>query len=253
MHHSTRRTVASQISVQLYTVRDAIAADLPGTLQRLAGIGFEQVELFGYTDRADEYVTALADAGLTAPSGHAKLIGTDVEQILTASASLGMGTVIDPHIDESRWTTREDVEAIARELSTVAARAADHGLAVGYHNHAFELENRIDGVPALQVFADALHDDVVIELDTYWAEVGGVPAAPFLELLGDRVQFLHVKDGPKTKDDKEQTAVGAGAMPVAEILAAAPNALRVIELDDHEGDVFQAVTESYAFLNGVRA
>ncbi|WP_156364494.1 sugar phosphate isomerase/epimerase family protein [Curtobacterium sp. Leaf261] len=245
--------MASQISVQLYTVRDAIAADLPGTLRRLRDIGFEQVELFGYTDRADEYVTALADAGLTAPSGHAKLIGTDVEQILTASASLGMGTVIDPHIDEERWITRADVEAIARELSAVATRAADHGLAVGYHNHAFELENRIDGVPALQVFADALHDDVVIELDTYWAEVGGVPAAAFLELLGDRVQFLHVKDGPKTKDDKEQTAVGAGAMPIEEILAAAPNALRVIELDDHDGDVFQAVTESYAFLNGVRA
>ncbi|KQO62465.1 xylose isomerase [Curtobacterium sp. Leaf261] len=241
------------MSVQLYTVRDAIAADLPGTLRRLRDIGFEQVELFGYTDRADEYVTALADAGLTAPSGHAKLIGTDVEQILTASASLGMGTVIDPHIDEERWITRADVEAIARELSAVATRAADHGLAVGYHNHAFELENRIDGVPALQVFADALHDDVVIELDTYWAEVGGVPAAAFLELLGDRVQFLHVKDGPKTKDDKEQTAVGAGAMPIEEILAAAPNALRVIELDDHDGDVFQAVTESYAFLNGVRA
>jgi sugar phosphate isomerase/epimerase len=248
-----RSTVASPLSVQLYTVRDAIATDLPGTLQRLADIGFTQVELYGYTDRADDYRAGLDAAGLTAPSAHARLLGQDLEAIFTASTTLGVGTVIDPHIDESRWTTREDVEAIARELSSVAERAADHGLAVGYHNHEFELERRIDGVPALQVFADALHDDVVLELDTYWSEVGGVPAAPFLELLGDRVQFLHVKDGPKTKDDREQTAVGKGSMPIAEILAAAPHALRVIELDDHDGDVFQAVVDSYAFLTAVHA
>jgi hypothetical protein len=33
----------------------------------------------------------------------------------------------------------------------------------------------------------------------------------------------------------------------------APDAQHVIELDDHEGDVFQAVTDSYAFLQGAHA
>ena len=245
--------MASPLSVQLYTVRDAIAADLPGTLDRVAGIGFDQVELYGYTDRVDDYRAALASAGLTAPSGHARLIGQDVQQILHASAELGIGTVIDPHIDESRWTTREDVEAIARELTDIAGVAADHGIAIGYHNHAFELENRIDGTAALEVLAGALGDSVVLELDTYWAAVGGEDTVALLGRLGDRVQFLHVKDGPRTKNDKEQTAVGAGSMPVREILAAAPQALRVVELDDHDGDVFQALTDSYAFLSEVHA
>jgi sugar phosphate isomerase/epimerase len=245
--------VASPLSVQLYTVRDAIATDLQGTLDRVAGIGFDQVELYGYTDRAAEYKSALASAGLTAPSGHAKLLGQDVQQILHASAELGIGTVIDPHIDESRWTTREDVEAIARELTEIATVAADHGIAIGYHNHAFELENRIDGTAALEVLANALGDSVVLELDTYWAAVGGEDPVALLGRLGDRVQFLHVKDGPQTKDDKEQTAVGAGTMPVREILAAAPQALRVVELDDHDGDVFQALADSYSFLSEVHA
>jgi sugar phosphate isomerase/epimerase len=248
-----RRTVASPISVQLYTVRDAIATDLQGTLDRVAAIGFDQVELYGYTDRVEDYRAALSSAGLTVPSGHARLIGQDVQQILHASAELGVGTVIDPHIDESRWTTREDVEAIARELTDIAGVAADHGLAIGYHNHAFELENRIDGTAALEVFADALGDSVVLELDTYWAAVGGEDTVALLGRLGDRVQFLHVKDGPLTKNDKEQTAVGHGSMPVREILAAAPQALRVVELDDHDGDVFQALTDSYAFLSEVHA
>ena len=245
--------MTSPISVQLYTVRDAIAADLPCTLQRLADIGYTQVEPWGFVERVDEYAEALPAAGLTAPSAHAKLVGQDLQPIFEAAVRLGVSTVIDPHIDETRWITREDVEAVAAELGEVAEAARAHGLTVGYHNHAFELENLIDGTPALEVFAAALPADVVLEIDTYWVEVGGVDAAELLARLGDRVRFLHIKDGPKTKDDTEQVAVGRGTMPVRDILRAAPQALAVVELDDHNGDVFTALEQSHSFLDGVRA
>jgi sugar phosphate isomerase/epimerase len=246
--------VTQPLSVQLYTVRDAIATDLPGTLRRIADIGFTNVELAGYVDRADEYAAALQAAGLQAPSGHARLLGgEDVEAILTASVTVGLTTLIDPFVDPERWTNREDVETIARELSAIAVRAADHGLALGYHNHWFEFENRIDGVSAFEVFADAVHEDVVLELDTYWCQVGGDSAVEIIGKLGDKIRFLHVKDGDGTKDNKHQVAVGAGVMPVREILAAAPDALHVVELDDHDGDVFQAVADSYTFLSTDRA
>jgi sugar phosphate isomerase/epimerase len=248
--------VTQPLSVQLYTVRDALAADLPGTLQRIADIGYTNVEAFGFVDRAEALRDALAAAGLQSPSGHARLLDTgeqDLDQIFHASVTVGLSTLIDPHIDEARWTTREDVEAIARELSALAPRAADHGLALGYHNHAFEFSNRIDGVSAYEVFADALSDDVVLELDTYWVQVGGDDPVAIIGKYGDKVQFLHVKDGDGSHDDKKQVAVGNGVMPVREIIAAAPDALHVVELDDHEGDVFQAVADSYTFLEGARA
>ena len=245
--------MTSPISVQLYTVRDAIAADLPGTLSRLASIGYTQVEPWGFVERVDEYAEALPAAGLTAPSAHAKLVGQDLQPIFEAAVRLGVSTVIDPHIDETRWITREDVEAVAAELGEIAEAASAHGLTVGYHNHAFELENLIDGTPALEVLAAALPPEVVLEVDTYWVEVGGVDAAELLARLGDRVRFLHMKDGPKTKDDTEQVAVGRGTMPVRDILRAAPQALAVVELDDHAGDVFTALEQSFSFLDGVRA
>jgi len=248
--------VTQPLSVQLYTVRDALSADLPGTLQRIADIGYTNVEAFGFVDNADELAAALRDVGLAAPSGHARLLDAgeqDLERIFHASTTLGFGTLIDPHIDESRWTTREDVEAIARELSALAPRAADHGLVLGYHNHAFEFSNRIDGVSAYEVFADALSDDVVLELDTYWVQVGGDDPVAVIGKYGDKVQFLHVKDGDGSHDDKQQVAVGNGIMPIRDIIAAAPDALHVVELDDHEGDVFQAVADSYTFLEGARA
>ncbi|QWS34081.1 sugar phosphate isomerase/epimerase family protein [Curtobacterium aetherium] len=244
------------LSVQLYTVRDALSADLPGTLATIADIGFTNVELFGFVDRADEYAAALQQAGLVAPSGHARLLDAgeqDLERILTASVTVGLGTLIDPHVDETRWTTREDVEAIARQFNDLAPRAADHGLVLGYHNHAFEFSNRIDGTSAFEVFAGALSDDVVLELDTYWAKVGGDDPVAVLGRLGEQVRFLHVKDGDGSHDDKQQVAVGRGVMPVREIVAAAPQAQQVVELDDHDGDVVQAVRDSYAFLEGARA
>jgi sugar phosphate isomerase/epimerase len=225
--------VTTPISVQLYTVRDAIAADLPGTLRRLADIGYTQVEPWGFVERVDEYAEALPAAGLTAPSAHAKLVGQDLEPIFAAAVRLGVSTVIDPHIDETRWVTREDVEAIAAEFVGISDAAAAHGLTVGYHNHEFELENVIDGTPALEIFAAALPAGVVLEIDTYWVEVGGVDAAELLARLGDQVRFLHVKDGPKSKDDAEQVAVGRGVIPVR--------------------DVFTALTDSLEFLQGVRA
>lgn len=242
-----------QLSVQLYTVRDAIASDLPGTLRAVADLGYSQVEPYAFVDRVDEYAEALPAAGLTAPTAHVRLVGADLGPIFAAATRLGIGTIIDPHIDESRWTTREGVEGVAADLGRIAEQAREHGLTVGYHNHAFELENLIDGVPALEVLAGLLPEGVVLEVDTYWVAVGGQDVPALLRRLGDRVVALHVKDGPQTKDDREQVAVGQGTMPVAEILAAAPHALPVVELDDFDGDVLDAVRDSHDHLTGLLA
>ena len=91
---------------------------------------------------------------------------------------------------------------------------------------------------------------MVLEVDTYWAAVGGVPAPELLGRLGERVQFLHVKDGPITDDPKAQLPAGTGAMDVPAVLAAAPDALRVIEFDDYAGDIFAGLAASLAYLEG---
>ena len=76
-------------------------------------------------------------------------------------------------------------------------------------------------------------------------------AVALLERLGSRVQLLHIKDGPLSTNDLEQVAVGSGSMPVPAILAAAPQAIRVVELDDFDGDMLTAVADSAAYLVGL--
>ena len=241
--------LAQPISLQLYTVREALAANLAATLERIAGLGFTRVELFGFLDQTRDYAALLKELNLTAPSAHAALIGQDVERVFGAAVSLGIETVIEPHIDRELWISRESIGAQADLLNDAARRAAPFQLSVGYHNHWWEIENQFDGVTGLELFAGMLDPAVVLEVDTYWAEVGGVSAAELLRRLGDRVSFIHVKDGAKNKIDDDQTAVGSGSLDIASILAAAPHALRVVELDGFRGDVFDALQDSINFLS----
>ena len=119
------------------------------------------------------------------------------------------------------WGTEDGVHAIADDLAAAAERAAGHGLRVGYHNHHWELANVFGGRTALELFAERAGPEVVLELDTYWAAVGGQDVPALLGRLGDRVRLLHLKDGPITRDNEQQLPLGGGAMPVAAILAAA--------------------------------
>ncbi|GGC94122.1 xylose isomerase [Tersicoccus solisilvae] len=241
-------------ALQLYTVREAMSADLAGTVARVAQIGYTAVEPYNFVATVDELEAALRENGLTAPSGHAPLLSADQEEIFAAAKQLGIETVIDPHVDRSRWQNAEDIAATAQALNAAAAAGAKHGIRVGYHNHEFELQSRIDSRSGLEVLADHLDDAVVLEVDTYWAAVGGEDPVELLRRLGDRVRFVHIKDGPLTTEDKDQVAVGSGKMPIRDVLAAGTSIeTAVVELDDFTGDIFTAVADSLAFLNSDEA
>jgi sugar phosphate isomerase/epimerase len=243
----------SELSVQLYTVRDALATDFDGTLTTLAGLGFAQVEPFRFVDFADQLRHGLEAHGLAAPTTHMGFLGGDQDVIFELAPDLGIGIVIEPAVGPDRWQTEEDVKQIAQELNAAAERAASHGLRVGYHNHHWELESRIAGKHALEVLADNLAPEVVLQIDTYWAYAGGADVPALLARLGERVVALHIKDGDGTLDPKAQVAVGSGSLPVWDIIDAAPDALRVVELDDTQGSVIDALRDSRSFLHAGRS
>jgi len=236
-------------AVQLYTLREQLAAGSRlAVLRSLRGFGYGAVEPYDVTTDPEQLRDDLGEAGLTACSVHARALDADADAYLAGARTVGAGTVIVPSVKPERFADADSVLALARELSEGAARAADYGLRFGYHNHWFELESVIDGRTGLEVLADATDDAVLLEVDTYWAAVGGQDVPQLLARLGDRVRYLHVKDGPVTRDDP-MTAVGQGHMPVAEILAAAPRAeWHVVELDRCATDMLTAVRESLEWL-----
>ena len=236
-------------SIQLYTLRNAVQEDLQGTIRKVADIGFTQVEPYNFVAMAKELGAALKENGLTAPSGHAPLLSQDQDEIFAAAKELGITTVIDPFIPAERWQSAEDIQATAAGLNAAARKGAEYGLRVGYHNHQWELESNIGGRTALEYFADLLDPELVLEVDTYWVAVGGQDPVEILTKLGDRVKFIHIKDGPLTTDTKAQQPAGQGKVPVLDVIAAAKSLeVGVVEFDDYAGDIFEGINESLSFL-----
>lgn len=242
------------LSVQLYTLRDRLATEPAAVFADLAETGLRNVEPFGLVDFRDALVAGLAANGLAAPSTHVSLFTddpSDLDRAFDVAAELGVQTAIQPASDRTVWTEAAGIAGIADQLNAAAAAGADRGITVGYHNHWWELETDFDGQTGLDLLAAQLDAGVVLEVDTYWAKVGGADVTALLGRLGDRVVALHLKDGDGTRENKNQLAAGAGSIPILDYVAAAPSMqLGVIELDDCGTDMTQAVRDSFAYLNG---
>lgn len=258
-------------SIQLFTVRAELEADLDGTLAELSARGFTAVEPYDFVRRAQLLADSITAHALTAPTGHAFLASTSFvnpdgsgttlpvpspDEVFDAADILGMGTVIDPYTAPARWSSIEQIEETARLLNAAAAIGAGRGIRVGYHNHAHELEAVFDGKTGLEVLADLLDPAVVLEVDLYWVARAGVDSAALLGRLGDRVVAVHAKDGTLDPEaiaaypPADQVPAGEGVVPLAAALAAA-SALEfaIVEFDFFPGEIFPALEQSRVYLD----
>lgn len=240
------------LSVQLYTLRERLGTEPDAVLADLAEAGFRNVEPFNLVGFADVLAEGLSKHGLAAPTTHASLGPDHTAATLDAAERCGVKTVVLPSAPSREvWTSVDGIASVAELLNAAAQAAAERGIAIGYHNHWWEVENSFDEGTGLDVLAARLEPGVILEVDTYWALVGGADVPALLQRLGDRVTLLHLKDGDGTRDNKNQVAVGQGSVPVLDYVAAAPAmAYGVIELDDSRQDMTQAVRDSFAYLNG---
>jgi len=239
-----------QISVQMYSVREALAEDFQSTVRRLVEIGFEVAEPFRLVEFREELVRAREQFDITFPSAHQSFLGdVDFQEVLDAATAVGVHYLVDPFWEPADWEDPARVKHLAARLNERAEQAADAGIRVGYHNHHFELAAQHGGRSALELFAEHLDPRVVLEVDTYWAVVGGADITALLQALGSRVQLVHLKDGDLAPDPAGQLPLGAGRMPLDETVQAASSAaLGVIEFDEYAGDIFEGLATSLARL-----
>lgn len=239
------------VSLQLYSVRNALETDPVGTIDRVAALGFEAVEAgYKYLTAYDGLLEAIHRHALATPTLTASLFEVaDRAPVWEVAKRLGAHTVVETFVPEQHWTSVADVDHVAAELNAASAEAAAQGLRVGYHNHWWELETRFDGERALDLLIARLDPAVVLEIDAYWVAVGGSDPVAFVADNADRVRFLHLKDGPIDRDNSHQVPAGTGSLPIAGILAAASSLEgAVVEFDEFAGDVFEASGLSRAFL-----
>jgi sugar phosphate isomerase/epimerase len=239
------------ISVQLYSLRDECAADFPGVLRQLGEAGFVGVELAGFHGLAPAEVAKIAaDAGLVFSSAHMGILESGAQAgSLDELAAIGCTTAIVPFLAPEDFDDANTVASHAASINAMAALGRDRGIRVGYHNHWWEFQKQLGGKTAWQYLFDRLDADVFAEVDIYWATVGGIDVPQFLADQGDRVRYLHVKDGEAVDPMAPMVAVGSGSVPIPSLLAAAPYAeWHVVELDRCATDMMTAIVSSQQFL-----
>jgi sugar phosphate isomerase/epimerase len=186
------------IGIQLYTVRDAMAVDFEGTLERLAGMGYDEVEFAGYFGRSPAQVRAILDGlGLDAPAAHVPLeaLRDDLEITLETAAAAGHGWVVCPWIAPTERSS-DGYRQLADVLNRAGEACRKLGLRVAYHNHDFEFDpvGSADTLPFELLLRRTDPALVDFELDLFWVARAGHQSLDWFARHPGRFPVVHVKD-----------------------------------------------------------
>lgn len=193
------------VGLQLYTIRDAMNADVKGSLKKVSDLGYKFIELAGYSDgkfygfTPAEFKKMVADLGMETISSHTQVeaagITLDNAKLMAdAHAELGVQYCVQPWVNEPDRTI-ETYKRMIEDWNKVGRIMKETGIQFGYHNHNFEFEP-VDGiVPYYDIFMPQMDADLItMELDVFWAAKAGQDPVEMFQKYPGRFQLLHLKD-----------------------------------------------------------
>ncbi|MCO5295865.1 MAG: sugar phosphate isomerase/epimerase [Fimbriimonadaceae bacterium] len=240
-----------RLGLQLYTLREALANDLDGTLASIAGMGVAHVELAGtYGFPASEFRGRLDAHGLTTCGSHVSLpdLVDRLDSVVQEAQVLGVSTLVLPWIGEEAYQNGWD--ALGRSLTAIGHRLHAQGLAFAYHNHAFELAPANGETGLERLFATADPAVVKAELDLGWIQHAGQDPADWVRSLAGRVPLVHLKDFAAGTDPID-VPPGEGTVDWDSVLDACNESgveFGIVEMDHPPGDAIASVRTSVAFF-----
>jgi len=254
------RTAGAQavgIGLQLYTVREIFQKDPVGTLQKIAEIGYREVEFGGggYLDMDHAMLRKTMDRlGLTAPSVH---VGYDdmidrPDAMITMAKTLGAEAVVMAFMSEKHRNVAAWSEAVAN-FNRFGEKLRKAGLIFAYHNHDFEFTVAPGGISLFnRLIKDRDPAVLRFELDLYWLVKAGQDPKAIIRRLGGQIYAYHAKD---LKPDGSMAAVGTGTIDFASIFKLDPvSGVRhiFVENDQAPAPYIPDITTSFRNLRKLR-
>jgi sugar phosphate isomerase/epimerase len=229
-----------KLGLQLFTVRAPLARDVDDTLKRIAAMGYEEVETYGFDPQAIGYygmpaktfAQRLRDNNLTTSSGHYDLnryastpvdaLKQYMEQCVEGAQVLGQRYITWPLVDQP-LRTLDGFKTVAERLNIIGTQAKAAGLQVAYHNHDFEFVEHNGQMGYDIIIRETDPALVKLQIDLYWIARGSkLTANEWFTRAPGRFVMWHVKDIHPTSRD--YTELGNGTIDFPSIWADASRA-----------------------------
>jgi sugar phosphate isomerase/epimerase len=246
-----------KIGVQLYTLRGDIAKDAQGSIRKVAQLGFQEVENFGYNGKffgmdPKTYRDLLSETGLTAPSGHYLLnnLRNGWDKAVDDAAAIGQQYMVLAFLMPSERKTTDDYKQVAELLNKAGESCQKAGIQLAYHNHDFEFQTLDNTLPFDILMTQTDPKLVKTELDLYWAVKADQQPLDLFRKYPGRIALWHVKDMDNT-DKKAFTEVGNGTIDFKAIFKAHRRSGMkhfFVEQDICPGSPFDSIAKSIAHI-----
>lgn len=206
---------------QVWTIRQQLFEDFPGTLKKMANMGYKQVEMcspLGYSDSGFEPLNRMSgtemrniieDAGLKCTSSHYNMgeLRDHLDNRIEWAKGLGMKQMVCSSFWLPEDASVDDYRRAADELNTIGEKTKKAGIQMGFHNHHMEFEKRGD-----VLIYDALLDQLDPELVKMQFQVAvvdiGYKASDYFRNYPGRFISAHLAD--YSKEQEKQVPVGQG-------------------------------------------
>jgi sugar phosphate isomerase/epimerase len=262
------------LGLQLYSVRDLLKQDFAGTLQKIAAIGFKEVEFAGLFGLAPADVKALLDKnGLTTPASHVDwgTVENKLPEAIATAKALGQQYLIVPYVGEAERKQPDIWKRAADLFNKVGKETQKAGIQFAYHQHSFEFVPSADlggKMPYDYLLENTDPAAVKMELDICWTVAAEQDPVAYFNRYPGRFPLIHVKDwlkdgkdasayagalGQGTKFTGQMTSVGAGSVDWKRILGQAEKAgikHYIVEYDNPKSPL-DDLTASYTYLRNL--
>lgn len=259
------------IGLQLYTIRDAMATDVPGSLKKVADAGYKYLELAGYADgkfygyEPADFKKMVNDLGMEILSSHTQVEAQGItlenaKKMAEDHSKLSVKYCIQPWVVEEARTTVASYEKMVADWNQVGKIMKQNGIQFGYHNHNFEFANVEGKIPFYDIMMAELDPALVtMELDLFWTTKAGQNPVDIIKKYPGRFQLFHMKDmytkeAPyfTTVGEDDFAPVGEGIINFREILAVKDIAgmkYMIVEQDlSRDGQPFEDIKKSFVNL-----
>jgi sugar phosphate isomerase/epimerase len=276
------------IGLQLYTLGNLMTTDTAGTLQKVAAIGYTQVESAGsqkgnwYGFKPKEFAAMVKNAGMTWRSAHVGGAPITIEQIMKMAKTAEDSAKIQKMAAgfknmPKQINLRDNYQQLADEAaegglsylvcSFIPVGTLDEiktavdvfnksgeackkvGVQFAYHNHTTEFDMVEGQRPFDYILTNTDKDMVKMELDLAWATKANQDPVALFKMHPGRFPLWHVKDLDKV--NKEPAEVGSGIIDFKRIFDNSKESGMKYFFVEQDGapQPIQDVTNSYNYLN----